>query len=355
MHDLAGGGAERTILNIINNINKDLFDISLCINDAKSSDYINLLKDVKCYFLDEKKLSKRIFKLIILLRKLRPKYIFTTIYYNNHELIIAKLLSFIRTKIVIRESTNRSESDKGFLIRTILSYLLYKFSYKVIALSEGVKYDLIKYLKVNEKKIKVIYNPVNVSFIDSLANEKVNDFTFKKPTIISVGRLISAKNYPMLLNAMKLLLNKIDVDLIILGKGYLHQNLIDYALNLGIENNVHFLGFKENPYKYIKSSDVFVLTSNYEGFAHVITEALALKIPVVSTDCNYGPKEILLDGKYGSIVKKNDHILLAEIIYEILIKSEKFFTMVSSGRIRVRDFDVSVIIKEYEEIFGGKL
>ena len=127
--------------------------------------------------------------------------------------------------------------------------------------------------------------------------DKVNKSKFE---IISVGRLSEQKDYRTLLKSLSLVKKKHNFNLKILGIGKELTNLKKLAQDLEIADNVEFLGFKENPYPYIKSSDLFVLSSKWEGFGLVLVEALALGTPVIATDSNGAPSEILNNGEFGS-------------------------------------------------------
>ncbi|MFV1980933.1 MAG: glycosyltransferase, partial [Rhodothermia bacterium] len=120
------------------------------------------------------------------------------------------------------------------------------------------------------------------------------------------GRLTAAKNYPLLLRAFQTLLQSRDANLLILGEGEERAKLQGLIHDLGIEDHVLLPGYVENPWAYMSKADLFVLSSKWEGLPTVLVEALALGIRVVSTDCEYGPRELLEDGRYGLLVPVDD-------------------------------------------------
>ena len=186
---------------------------------------------------------------------------------------------------------------------------------KLICVSDGVKQDVLNNLKVKPKNIKTIYNPFDIQEIQTKANEKI-DLNFEY--IINVAALTKVKNQALLLKAFSKL--NTNLHLVFLGKGRQEKNLKNLAKKLNIENKVHFLGWKPNPYKYIKNAKLFVLSSEVEGFGNVLVESLALNTPVVSTNCPSGPSEILINELSKFLAKNKDEFDLKEKI-ELALKN----------------------------------
>jgi len=177
----------------------------------------------------------------------------------------------------------------------------------LIAVSNGVKKDILNNLKIKPKNIKTIYNPFDIEEIKKLGEEKI-DLGFEY--IINVGSFTKVKNQALLLKAYAKL--KTDLHLVLLGKGNQEENLKKLAKKLNIENKVHFLGWQSNPYKYIKNANLFLLSSNVEGFGNVLVESLILNTPVVSTNCPSGPNEILVDELSNYLAEVGDENSLKE-------------------------------------------
>lgn len=360
---LAGGGAERTIVNIINHLDYSKFDpvLVMCQEitfDYQKNEYIDFLnKKCKIIYLNCKLNKLSIFKLILELKKCinreKPDLIFSTRLKVNIIAMISKILAKGNVPIVLRESTNRSEEGISKILKLITKYFYNKANY-VIALSNGVKTDLVQNFRIKRDKIKVIYNPVDLHHIKNQSKESIEEnFLFKGDSkiIISVGRLFEQKDFKTLIKAFKIVDFKIDAKLVILGKGPLEKELKQLAKDLGIENKVYFLGFKKNPYKYIKRANLFVLSSKFEGFGHVIVESMAVGTPVISTDCKSGPGEILENGKYGKLVNVGDSKGLANEIISLLNDSDSCHYFSKIGIERSLFFEAKKIIKEYEDIF----
>lgn len=211
---------------------------------------------------------------------------------------------------------------------------------KIICVSGQVKDSFLKLYPEYKDKIKVIYNPIDSKEIIEKSQEKIERFKNDIFTFISVGRLVKQKGFDILLKAHKLLLEEgILNNLVILGEGSERENLEKYIKQNKLENTVKLFGFKKNPYPYIKQADAYVLSSKYEGYPLVLCEALVLNKKIVASDCT-GVMEILENGKYGFIVKKDSEISLKEGMKRIIV--EKGF--------EVKKFTIEEIMNDIEEI-----
>lgn len=356
LYTLSGGGAERTVVNILNHLDEKKYEVILVLGTNKNNDYCDFLsKNIRIKILNSKRLRYSLIRLIKAINEEKPDILFSTLNNNNIILLLAKTLTFKKVPTIVREANNRTKSGTVTIINKWMTYFFYNYiATKIIALSQGVKNDLVENFSIEEKKISVIYNPVDIQLIKKLKNENVEELNIKRKErlIIAVGRLVDQKDYPTLLKAFKIIASsKVNVRLIILGKGPLKKELKTYCEKLNIKNNVLFLGFKKNPYKYMKKSDLFVLSSKWEGFGHVIVEAMVTGTPVISTNCNSGPSEILEDNKYGILVPVEDHVTLSEKIIDLLENEELREKYIKQGYIRAEKFNVKNIVNEYEKIF----
>lgn len=355
MFSFSGGGAERTILNIINHIDKKKFDIHLVLGTTKNNDYLQFISDgIKVQVLDCVKLRFSIFKLRKYILKEKPDLLFSTINANNIVLLLARFLTFKKIKTIVREANHRTQSGKVSLWNKILTFLLYNFiATKVIALSNGVKNDLTSNFKINENKIQVIYNPVDVENIQKLSDEEISDLDTRasEKLVIAVGRLVDQKDFDTLIKAFKIVSKNVTSKLVILGKGPKENHLRGLCKNLDLDEKVLFLGFKENPYKYMKKADVFVLSSKWEGFGHVIVESMVAGTPVVSTDCKSGPAEILEDNKHGLLVPVSDSESMAEKILFLLNEDDVRKEFIEKGYRRAMEFNAKNIVQKYSDTF----
>lgn len=354
MYSFVGGGAERTVLNIMNNLDREKFHPVLVIGTDKNSPYLEKLKkDIKVINLNVRRLRDSIIPLRKYIIIEKPDILFSTINQYNITLSIAQLISFQKNKLILREASHRTESGQVNIFNKVLTHITYNFiADSIVALSNGVKEDLAQNFKIKPNKIEVVYNPIEVNCIETISNEEVYDYEFDKKTktLIAVGRLVEQKDYETLLTAFKLLKDK-DAKLIILGKGPLEKKLKDLCISLDLCNRVSFLGFKKNPYKYMRRSDVFVLSSKCEGFGHVIVEAMACGTPVISTDCKSGPAEIIKNDEYGILVPMNNPKILAKQIDLLLFDEKSRSYYAKKGNERALHFQAKNITKQYEKLF----
>lgn len=222
---------------------------------------------------------------------------------------------------------------------------------EVICVSQTVKEGIEK--KYNVKNAKVLYNPINREKILKLSNEKIDDINHSnKFKLISVGRLSKEKGYDRLLRVVKKLVNEqIGCELLIIGSGKEYDKLNSYIKNNNLEYNIKIVGYKENPYKYVKSSDLFVCSSLSEGYSLVIAESLVLGIPVVSTKCS-GPIEILRNGENGLLVENSEEGLYKGL-KEIINSNELYINYKNRAVKEGTKFGVDNFIKSVEEILDN--
>lgn len=350
---LGNGGAERTVLNILNNIDSNLFDVSLCLlENIEKNSYSNFLNKKIDITILNRRARYSILSIAKVIKKENPDIVFSTLSYMNVVVYIAHKLSYSKSKLILREA-NFMKKDFNM---SKLSYFLVKHSYanchKVISLSKGVKQNLKDHFNVKEEKISLIYNPIDLINIRKMQNETLDTIDKGVFKLIVCGRLTKQKNQELLIRALK----KIKVGnekwiLNIVGDGEDRIKLESLVKELSLEDNIKFLGFKKNPYKYMANSDLFILSSLWEGFGHVVAEAMACGTPVLSTDCPHGPREILDNGEFGWLVANNDEKALTEKIEYLINNQNEIEIMKKKLKERVDYFDSPKIVKEYENVF----
>lgn len=357
IYQMGGGGAARTLLNIINNLDRKKFTPVLVTLNYNGTYEDQLKNDVQFIKVKSKRLSRSIFELARIIRTQKIDLIFSTIPRVNTIAILAKMLSFTNVKCVIREADNLGGSFKTNLLLRFFGFM-YKFSDQIVSLSEGVKQNLVERYKVKEEDIEVIYNPVDILAIkERIQLGEIDEkdrpiFKTNKKIIVTAGRLVPQKDHNTLLQAFAQVNAQIPSELVILGSGPLKDLLKGLSSELNISDSVHFLGFKNNPYIYFKEADLFVLSSKHEGFSHVIAEALATGTPVVSTNCKSGPEEVLNKGEFGKLCSVGNKEEMAANMQHILNLSENELQNIKNkGLNRANDFEALSIVKQYENLF----
>jgi glycosyltransferase involved in cell wall biosynthesis len=163
--------------------------------------------------------------------------------------------------------------------------------------------------------------------------------------------LTHQKGFDILLPAFAELVQKgLDLHLLILGEGEERASLEDMARRLGVSNRVFMPGFQKNPYPFFTRAEVFVLSSRYEGLGNVLIEAMALGLPVISTDCPHGPREITKDGQYGILVPPDNVTALAEATYTLINSAEQRATLAAAGAALAEEYDVDRVTPLFENL-----
>ena len=351
---LHAGGAERVMLNLAKGFSEKGIKVDLVLAKAEGPLLSYVPKNVRIVDLKAKRTLYSLHGLIQYIKTERPKALLSTMYHANIIAIWAKILARIPLRLVIREDNTTSlrirseESLRGRWIIPILIKGFYRYADVIIAVSQGVAEDLKKLTYILQDKIRVIYNPIDLSKIFMLADEHLDYPWFNDyPVILGAGRLVPQKDFETLIKAFAIVKRTLPAKLVILGEGKEREKLEQLIKDLKLEGDVSLPGFTNNPYKYMKKSSIFVLSSRFEGFANVLVEAMALGTPVVSTDCPSGPAEILEGGKWGRLVPVGDPMALAEAIIQTL----KYNSLdIKALQKRAMDFSMDRIIPTYLEV-----
>jgi len=248
-------------------------------------------------------------RLVSLLRTLRPDAVLSTMTGTNLLVVLACMRARIRTRLVLREASSLVNT-RSALKRQAMRWL-YRCADGLVAVSAGVAQDL-RALGLSNDRIHVIRNPVDVERLRRLAVAGLPAALHDKtPYVVSLGRLTEAKDFPTLLQAYATSALRGSHYLVIVGEGEQRANLENLVGHLGLEDRVLLTGAMDNPHRVLARAAMHVMASRWEGYPNVLLEALALGVPVVSTDCPHGPREILDDGRYGHLVPVGDAAALA--------------------------------------------
>jgi glycosyltransferase involved in cell wall biosynthesis len=248
-------------------------------------------------------------KLIELLRSINPDAVLSSMTGTNFLAVIARSFARCGSRLVLREESSVI-NIKSRLKRLALPKLYARAS-AIISVSEGVASDL-ESMGIAHARVHVIHNPIDAQRLRQLAQSgpelSADDH---RPYVIALGRLTAAKDHATLLRAYASCDLRESHRLVIVGEGGQRANLECLAKELGISDQVLLTGAMVNPYRVLAGASLHVLSSRWEGLGNVLLEAMALGVPVVSTDCRHGPRELLDGGRYGRLVPVGDEIALA--------------------------------------------
>ncbi len=272
----------------------------------------------------------------------QKKFLVISFQSNIFSILICKLFSI---KIITRSNSFPNDWTSNFLKKFIFK-IIYNLADKTIVNSASVKRKFLKFYGINPVHI---YNPIDKLRIISLSKNKIKKIYKYKNSLklIMVGRLSKEKDHKTFLKSLKILSKKLFFEAIILGSGDQERKINNIILNYDLQNKVKILSFRNNPYPYIKQSDILILSSLHEGLPNVLIEAAVLKTFAISSNCETGPKEILLNGKAGGLFKISNSKNLADLIL-FFQKNEKIKnSMVLKAYKNIYRFDLIKNLNEY--------
>lgn len=350
---LEGGGAERVMATVASTLARRGYEVDLLLAQ-KTGPYLNeLAPEVNIIDFDKSRVLHTLIPLVKYLRDRRPDVLLSAMGHTNVISQLATTFSVHTPRVVLSErraprpvSTDKKDSK--------LTWFLTKWAYSradaIVAVSDGVGRELSQYLGISQQLVRTIYNPMNTGEIRRLGAQAVQHpwFDASHQVFIAVGRLVPVKDFTTLLKAFSQLAPHHPMArLIIVGDGPSYEALIELSRELGIEDIVDLVGFQSNPYAWMAASDVFVLSSISEGLPNAMLQAMACGLKIVSTDCNYGPAEILSEGKWGRLVPVGDAETLAQQMSLALSDGAP-----PDVRARAEDFRIEAIMDQYSDVLA---
>lgn len=348
--DLRGGGAERVSLNLANEFAARGFSVDLVLMQA-AGDLLPLLDErVNVVPLGANRMLGIALPLTRYLRQARPSALLANMWPLTVLSVLARASSRSKTRLVLVEHVTLSKSEiraspLHFLALRLSMRFFAPFADARVTVSEGVADDLAATAGLRRNQISTIYNPI-VQAIGGGRSSSKQIASPSIPVILNVGSLKEQKDQATLLRAFRILISEIDARLVILGEGELRTELEALAVELGIADRVSMPGFTTNPSQAYDNASLFVLASAWEGFGNVVVEALEHGVPVVSTDCPSGPREILEDGRYGTLVPIRDPQALAIAMRDSLSQAHDHGAL----KRRAGDFSVAKAADAYLDL-----
>ena len=355
---LTGGGLERAMVNIANQLSKNNYKVDFLVASNKGELFADLLDSVNVIILKKSsKLSIKFIWTIFLssrdgyqlyfkniryrwpkamkcipaikeyVHKADPDIILSTPMTANVAMILACSKSSNKTRLVVREASTLSMEIKN-KVNPVFNNLIkivpwaYNNAHRVICVSKGVKSDLCDNYLIDESKCEILRNPIDAKELYRLAKEYNPDellIDIYSPYLLAIGRLEEQKDFGTLIKAFSILEYTIPIKLLILGEGSERKKLENLIDELELSERVIMPGFIKNPYPYLSKCDLFVLSSRWEGLANVLREAMVFGKKIVATDCPSGTREIIENYNSGIIVPVSDYQSMSKAIYNALV------------------------------------
>jgi len=351
--NLCGGGVERIRIVLAHEFARAGHEVEFVLMQARGE----LLDEASASFSVVDLASPRArslpFALTRYLRQRRPDALLSAMWPLTVIAPLAQRISGHKCKVLVSEHGILSAQyrDWGRLHRLLLrlsTFLGYRDVNCRIGVSAGVAADMAALSGMRKDAFEVVYNPTSPRALPDQAALYTADRLWSGPSgarILTVGTMKAVKNHQLLLRAFARL-DQPDTRLMFVGDGAGREALLSLARDLSVTDQVIFAGFHPDPTPFYKTADLFVLSSDYEGFGNVILEAMACGTPVVSTDCPSGPAEILMNGKYGRLVPVGDAEKLAKGIAEALQASHDTDALIS----RAAEFSPSIAAQSYLKV-----
>ena len=352
--NLEGGGAERIMVDIARGLAQRGVPVDLVLVSAEGQFREMVPECVRIIDLHSHRTAASLPKFLLYLWRERPGTVVSALTANVVALA-AKVVMGRRFRLVVRQDSTLVEGNRRgtFKERQVLRAFRMQLPAAdgVVAVSVGVAKELRGLVPAARDKVVTIENPVVWPDHSEKAAEPVGHPWFgdgETPIILAVGRLVPLKHHTMLLRAFARVVSSRPARLVILGEGPERGNLLRLAEQLGIAELVDLPGFQANPFAYMSKSKLMAHSSVYEGSPNVLVEAMACGTPVVSTDCDHGPREILEGGRWGRLVPVGDAEAMAEAILETLRDPIEPGLLVSRASV----YSAEASIDRYMEVLG---
>lgn len=356
---LKGGGAERVVSTLLRHFDHARFKLTLAVVDMRGSVFHDELPpEVELLDLGCTRVRYALPKIAWLIWRRRPDTVFSTLGHLNVGLAMIRRLLPDDVRYVARESSLISDTLRAYAAAERWRWAYRRFYRRfdaVVCQSREMLDDLVANFEFPPEKAVVIHNPVDIDRIRTLAEcDDMGEMPFadgqgagEPIRLVSAGRMSPEKGFDLLIDAIALCRDA-RLQLVLLGEGALRADLETRAQAKGVSRQIHFAGFRPNPYPFFKQADAYVLSSRFEGFPNVVLEALACGTPVIATPAPGGLREIL-HGMDGCVVAESVDCaaLAAAISHWLQYRTRRF-----DGAAHVARYSVRHIVARYEQILA---
>ena len=400
---LSYGGAEKVVSLVSRKISKSDITIALLENKV-SYPFRGTLYDLRIGYLKKHHFLGKIAKFFIGLYRVRRFKRQNRFDVSISFIPICNILNVLSggsedviLTVHVNEEMDQPSNFYGWIYKAFMKYC-YKRANTIIAVSRSLRNQIVKNNGLDKNRTKVIYDPLDSEELEQLSKQPLSDKIrqiFDSPVLINIGRLSFQKGHTHLIRTFRRIQNEHScVKLIVLGEGHLLSELTSLACSLnlrvyayndinafGTNYDIYFLGFKKNPYPYLKASQLFLFPSLYEGFGMVIIESMLCGTPVIAADCDFGPREILLPMSpvnlrnykpettdYGILMPSFNQLnngdrklsnsqlekVWADTVLSLLSKSNDKKELFPKASQRAEEFDINNLIVEWESLINGQ-
>ena len=347
--NLEGGGAERVSITLATAFRARGYQVDFVLAQARGELLKTCPDEIAIVDLNASKLRDVTKPLARYLRRNRPHVLLAMMWPLTCIAVTSRILAGVRLKLMLVDHTTLSAVVPRSRTQALIEWLTISLAYPLanvrVAVSKGVADDLSRISLLARSMFEVVYNPVDLTFLQQPQTCASSVLWGAKPgrRILAIGNLKPAKDFPTLLRGFKSILEREDATLRLLGDGPERAKLESLGEELGIADRMSLPGYVPDPRPYLQTADLFVLSSSREGFALVLVEALASRLPIVSTDCPSGPREILSGATLGRLVPVGDPIALGSAMIEAIRNPFN----PNPGLDRARQFDIGEVAERY--------
>lgn len=354
---MGDGGADRVTLTLLEQLDRARYEPILVLLRREGELLDRVPPDVEIVALGARRLALAVPSLARVLRSVKPDVVMCTAGGANVIAVLAHRLARSRARLVLseRNAVRRPGLELRNRFDVPLKRRVYALADLVTAVSEGVADELVDALRLPPRQVYVVYNPVVGPTLPGLAAAPLDHPWFESnPPIVAVGRLHPQKDYRTMLDAFVQIRTRHDTRLVILGIGQERESLEQRVRELGLSEVVQFVGFDPNPFRWMARARFLLQSSIAEGLPGTLIQSMACGTPVVATDCDHGPREVVRDGVDGFLVPVRDAKGLAERACRLLEDSALRDRMSAAALESAQRYTIEASMRRYEFALDGR-